>query len=405
MLELKGKYNSAKVFTDNIEKEAISQIENLLDQEYCQNEKIRFMPDVHAGKGCVIGTTMTVKNKIIPNLVGVDINCGMLVVKLRPKEIDLAKFDSIVRNTIPMGCNIRKTPSKYSLYDTPEGFLHNLKCKNNVNLNTADLSLGTLGGGNHFIELDKDEEGFLYLVIHSGSRHLGYEVANFYQDKAYKYHQINNKEIKTIIKVLKEQHREKEIQKTLENVKVSKLPKDLCWLEGYLFENYIYDTMIISEYARKNREIIAREIIDNMDFENPLDKLPLEKFETVHNYLDTDKMILRKGAVSAQKDEKLIIPMNMRDGSLICIGKGNSDWNYSAPHGAGRIMSRTEARNKVNMSDFEKSMEGIYCSLNENVKDESPFVYKPMEEIIRNIQDTVEVLKIIKPIYNAKALE
>ena len=402
MYKITGKYNEAIVFSDfeSMEKSAYGQIEQLCNQEFVKDLKIRIMPDVHAGAGCTIGTTMTIKNKVVPNMVGVDIGCGMEVVCLDNKRINLPELDKTIKDYIPCGFNIRKKEHKFNdLIDLEE-----LRCKRELNFDRARKSIGTLGGGNHFIEAGKDENGNLYLIVHSGSRHIGLEVAEYYQNEAYKkLNKYSKKDIDKLIKDLKNQGREDEIQKTLEEIKqnkISDIPKTLAYVEDDLFEDYIHDMKIIQKFADINRKAMVEEIIKKIKFDI------VEQFTTVHNYIETNTMILRKGAVSAKNGKKLLIPMNMRDGSLICVGKGNSDWNYSAPHGAGRIMSRTEAKNSLILSDFRKSMDGIYTTtLSKDTIDEAPMAYKPMEEITKHIGETVEILNIIKPIYNFKASE
>lgn len=405
MLELNGKYNSAKIFTNNCETEAQSQIINLLNQPMIKDAKVRIMPDVHAGAGCTIGTTMTLTDKVCPNLVGVDIGCGMLVVKLGSHTIELETLDETIHRYIPSGFSIHDKPHYFTNERNLE--LEKLYCRDAINIDRAYKSIGTLGSGNHFIELDEDTDGNKYLVIHSGSRHLGLEVANFYQKAAYadlckKGKADKQAVINTLIASLKTQGRQSDIQSEIAKLTNAFVPEDLAYCEGQLFENYIHDMKIIQHYADINRQAIA-EIIMRYTTDVYFN-ITFNYFTTVHNYIDTDNMILRKGAVSAQKDETLIIPMNMRDGSLICIGKGNSDWNCSAPHGAGRLMSRSKAKQIVSMDEFEKSMTGIYStSVCTSTLDESPMAYKPMDEIISNIGDTVDVVKTIKPIYNFKA--
>ena len=374
MIELQGKYNTAKVFTDNIEQEAISQIINLLNQEFVQGSQIRIMPDTHAGAGCTIGTTMTITDKVVPNLVGLDIGCGMETVILRDTHVELQQLDKVIHEHIPAGFSIRRKPHMFM----EEVNLNELRCSNQVNLNRAELSLGTLGGGNHFIELDKDDDGRLWLVVHSGSRNLGKQVAEYYQKAA---------------------------AKNLEKKRI-KVDKNLAFAEGQMFDDYIHDMVITQRYAELNRKAIVREIVKQMKFKVE------DSFTTIHNYIETspsqglDTRILRKGAISAKAGERVLIPINMRDGSLICIGRGNPDWNYSAPHGAGRRMSRSAAKGSITLSQFKESMEGIYSStLNKSTIDEAPFAYKPMDEITANIADTAEIIQIIKPLYNFKAAE
>lgn len=400
MKELEGRFGTAKIFTDLVEEKALDQISTLLDQEFVSDSKIRIMPDVHAGAGCTIGTTMTIRDKCCPNLVGVDIGCGMLTIMLgKPSNVDLVMLDQIIRTDIPSGFNIRDEKHPYvSITQT-----HYLNCREHVNLERADRSIGTLGGGNHFIELDQDDEGNLYLVIHSGSRHLGLEVAGYYQRLAEEQLCGSDKDnLKELVESLKAQGRYSEIAEELKRVKSStvKIPKDLAYVSDYLFRDYVHDMKIVQDYASWNREAIADTILAGMYWGR------IDKFETVHNYIDTNDMILRKGAVSAHRGEKLLIPINMRDGSLICEGKGNPDWNYSAPHGAGRLMSRSEAKKIFSVDEFANSMSGIYTtSVGSETLDECPMAYKPMESIINNIADTVEIKKIIRPIYNFKAGE
>ena len=397
MIELQGKYNSAKVFTDVIDSASAAQIIELCSQEFTVGEKIRMMPDVHAGMGCVIGTTMTVTDRIVPNLVGVDIGCGMETVRIKEKHIELSQLDKLIYAKIPSGFATRSTPHKLN----EEVDLCSLKCADKIDLRRAERSLGTLGGGNHFIEADRGENG-IYIVIHSGSRHLGVEVAKYYQEEGYR--QLNHagdEAVKELIESLKAQGRQMEIRrelKKLENTKRTKIPKHLAYVSGQLFKDYIHDMKIVQKYAALNRKAMMDEIIKGM-------KLTVtEQFTTIHNYIDTDNMILRKGSVSAQSGEKLIIPINMRDGSLICIGKGNPDWNFSAPHGAGRLMSRGEAKQSFTVSEFKKQMTGIYTtSVGRGTLDECPMAYKGINDILDNIDGTADIFEFIKPIYNFKA--
>lgn len=394
MIILKGKNNTAKVFTDNIENEAISQIIELCNQNFCKNSKIRIMPDVHAGTSCTIGTSMTIKDRVVPSLVGVDIGCGVETVKISEKYVDFDKLDNIIREYIPSGFAIRSIEHEYNDYID----LKDLKCCSNVNIDKAKLSIGTLGGGNHFIEIDKDGVGNIYIVIHSGSRHLGKEVAKFYQDLAYKTLTNTKTERDIIIKKLKSEGREEEIQTELNKIVAPKIRKDLAYLQGKEFWNYINDMKIVQEFATLNRKAIIDEIVTRMGFTIE------EQFTTIHNYINTNNLILRKGAVSAKSGEKILIPINMADGSLICIGKGNEDWNYSAPHGAGRLMSRSKAKETISMKEYEERMKNVWStSVCENTIDESPMTYKPINEIIENIKDTVNIIDIIKPLYNFKA--
>ena len=366
MFELSGKYNTCKIFTDNCDNETISQLTDLLNQESVKGSKIRIMPDTHAGKGCVIGTTMTLQDKVIPNLVGVDIGCGMLAIKLKEKEIDLKLLDKVINKYVPAGFEIHESPVSRSFAD---------KIIAPVDVDKAFKSLSSLGGGNHFLEIDRDSRGNLWLVVHTGSRHLGIEVCEYYQNRAYEKLQESAKGgslkqlINSTISELKTAHREKEISKQIEKIKAdyerennTKVPRELAYLTGQDFDDYIHDMQLTQQHAAINRKCIADTIITKMDL-HPVSKdccYDEDYFDTIHNYIDCDNMILRKGSVSAELGEWLIIPMNMRDGSLICIGKGNPDWNYSAPHGAGRIMSRSQAKDKVNLDDFEESMKGIY---------------------------------------------
>lgn len=397
---IEGKYNIAKVYTEVVEETALEQIRTLCNQEYVKDSKIRIMPDVHAGAGCTIGTTMTLKDCVVPNLVGVDIGCGMETIQIKNSHIELQKLDKLIYEKIPSGFNIRSSVHKYN----DEIDLNMLRCKNEgrINLDRAVKSLGTLGGGNHFIEADKDEEGNIFIVIHSGSRHLGLEVANFYQELAYKSLNGNTTDdINQLIIHYKADGREKEIQTAIDELKAlvrTEIPKPLAYLSGQLMEDYIHDMKIVQRFALLNRKAMMDEIIRGL-------KIKVEdEYTTIHNYIDTEAMILRKGAVSAKKEEKLLIPINMRDGSLICIGKGNDDWNNSAPHGAGRLMSRIKAKNTFTVSEFKKQMKGIYTtSVNSDTLDECPMAYKDMEDIVKNIGDTAEIVKIIKPIYNFKA--
>lgn len=395
MKELKGKYATAKIFTDLVDEKSIDQVKTLLDQEFVTGSKIRMMPDIHAGAGCTIGTTMTVRDRICPNLVGVDIGCGMLTVKLPAfLDLDFDKLDRVIREHIPAGFNIRDR--EHDLIRRTR--LGELDCYDAVDIDRAKLSLGTLGGGNHFIELGRDDEGYLYLVVHTGSRHLGVEVAEYYQNWGYETMKQGYKNRRAeIIDRLKAEGREKDISKELAGLKFD-TPKDLCPIGGKLFESYIHDMEIVQEYAKWNRITIAFEIMAHMGWD------AIDDFETVHNYIDTADMILRKGAVSAKEGELLLVPINMRDGSLICRGKGNPDWNYSAPHGAGRLYGRMEAKRRFSVEQYRESMDGIFTtSVGDDTLDECPMAYKPIDAIVDNIGDTVDILKVIKPVYNFKS--
>lgn len=397
MIELKGKFAEAKVFTDVVDNESISQVINLLNQPYVEGSKVRMMPDIHAGAGCTIGTTMTIKDKICPNLVGVDIGCGMETIRIKETHIEPQKLDKVIRANIPSGFEIRSVPHRYA----KDIDLSDLHCAKRVNTNRAYNSIGTLGGGNHFIEANKDETGNIYIVVHSGSRHLGLEIANFYQESAYKsLTSYNKEEIDAVITQLKESGRQKEIQNILKEMKAKKspVPKPLAYVEGDMFERYLHDMKIAQKFASLNRQAMMDIIVKEMGLH------VVEQFTTIHNYIDVDNMILRKGSVSAKDGERLIIPINMRDGSLICTGKGNSDWNYSAPHGAGRLMSRSAAKETFTVSEFKKQMEGIFTtSVNRSTLDECPMAYKSIEDIVGNIEPTVSIDAILKPIYNFKA--
>ena len=353
MIELKGKYNQAKIFTDVVDEASVAQVLLLLNQEFVSGSRIRLMPDIHAGAGCTIGTTMTITDKVVPNLVGVDIGCGMETVRVKEKHMELQKLDKLIYEKIPSGFQVReKTHRCFEEIDLQE-----LYCYKYINSHRAEKSLGTLGGGNHFIEANRDEDGNLYLVVHSGSRHLGLEVANYYQEEGYRSLNGTSKEdVDGLVARLKAQGREREIQKQITALKKTiqtNIPRALAYVSGELFGQYIHDMKIVQRYAELNRQAMMDEMVKGM-------KLHVEEqFTTIHNYIDTDAMILRKGAVSARKGEKLLIPINMRDGSLLCTGKGNEDWNQSAPHGAGRLMSRSAAKESFTVSEIKKQMQGI----------------------------------------------
>ena len=400
MKEVQGKFNMAKIFADTIEDASLDQIKVLCNSEFAEGCQIRIMPDVHAGKGCTIGTTMTIKDKIVPNLVGVDIGCGMATYVLQESDIDLKKLDDFIHQNIPAGMSARETPHEY----TDKIDLSALRCFKEINHDYAQRSLGTLGGGNHFIEVDKDKDGINYLVIHSGSRNLGVQVAEYYQNMAYDDLNCRTEAyLRETQNRLREEKRYDEIKSTIKRMKeqiITDMPKSLAYVQNELFDDYIHDMKIVQQYASYNREAMANDIISGMDFHVK------ESFVTIHNYIDTDSMILRKGSVSARKGEKLLIPINMRDGSLICVGKGNPDWNYSAPHGAGRLFSRNEVKRRFNVEEYRQKMQGIYTTtVNEDTLDECPMAYKNKEEIMKNIEPTAEILKVIKPIYNFKSAE
>ncbi len=407
VLEVKGKCTSAKVYTDKIEPEVISQVMELCNQEFCKDSKIAIMPDTHAGRGCVIGFTADLGDKVIPNIVGVDIGCGMTTIELGKVDIDLKEIDEIIRKYVPAGMEVHegrvvRFPKLQELYCYRE--LKNTK--------RIEKSIGTLGGGNHFIELDIDDEKNVYLVIHSGSRNLGKQVAECYQNMAIDLCSGKEEyfyERDRIIHEYKKEGKRELIQGELKKLKqkykdlLPDYPEDLCFLTGDYRERYLHDMNICQEYAALNRETMANIILNKL-FGKKLEDY--HYFNTIHNYINFKDNIIRKGSISAYKDEMVLIPINMRDGSILAVGKGNSDWNYSAPHGAGRLMSRKKAKEILNFEEYEKSMEGIFTtSVNLSTLDEAPMAYKPMEEIINNIQDTVHILKIIKPIYNFKAGE
>jgi len=389
MIKLQGKRNSAIVFADKLDKPTKTQICELLREEAYADSKIRIMPDTHSGKNVAVGTTMTVENRIAPSLVGVDIGCGMEVVFLKEQELDLEKLDSVIHSLVPSGTKIHDIPVTSFDFDT-------LRCKDNVNLERALRSVGTLGGGNHFIEVDRTASGGLVLVIHSGSRQLGSDVANYYQDQAYRY------QCKKQRKRARQSYyddidsgmffRQKSSQGTV-NVK-----RETAVLEGILLEEYLHDLNIVVSFADLNRRTIAKLICDNMGL------TVTDRFACVHNYIDTEYMILRKGAISARLGERVIIPLNMRDGALLGTGKGNPEWNFSAPHGAGRACSRTEAKYAFTVEEFGREMEGIYTTTaTEGSIDECPMAYKSPSRIFEFIGETVSDYEVIKPIYNFKS--
>lgn len=398
--------SNLKIFTDNIEPEALEQIYTLIKQPAFKDCKVRIMPDVHAGAGCVIGFTADLGEKVIPNIVGVDIGCGMSAVNLGKTDIDFEKLDKVIRDFIPSGKEIQGMENKYV-----EDIINQLYCKDKLkDINRLKRSMGTLGGGNHFIEVDITKTHEKYLIIHSGSRNLGKQVADIYQQMAVDdiSGRSNFKEdSEKLIEEYKKCGKAKMIDKAIKELKLSyennskKIPKELSYLEGVHRDMYLHDMKLCQQFAKKNRENIADNILKHM-FGHSLNRY--EHFETIHNYIEHDTNIVRKGAISAKAGEMVLIPLNMRDGCIIGIGKGNDDWNCSAPHGAGRIMSRSKAKEAVSLDDFKSSMEGIYTtSVNKGTLDESPFAYKPMEDIVNNIKDTVDIIDIIKPVYNFKA--
>lgn len=410
-----------KIFTDNIEGSAIEQIKRLMSINVFSRCKVRIMPDVHAGAGCVIGFTGNLGEKVIPNIVGVDIGCGILVQPFQClKNIDFHAFNKYILRAIPSGKNHRSEeylplPQKYmERYKEAKQLIRQIRCYRELKeVKRLDKSIGTLGGGNHFIEIDKDEQGMHYLVAHTGSRNLGKQVAEIYQKMAIKCQSgwaEMMEEQNRLIAEYKRTGRKNELQEAIRELhnsfKMRKpaIPAELSYLEGKYREDYLHDMHLCQRWAVINRKLIVDLLFDFLLNEGYADASN-DSFESVHNYIGNDN-IIRKGAISARKDEKCIIPMNMRDGSLICIGKGNEDWNFSAPHGAGRIMSRSQAFKQINMKDFTQSMNGIYSeTVTEATKDECPMVYKPMDEILDNITDTVKIINIIKPIFNFKAAE
>lgn len=379
MKTINGVYSSANIFTTQNEKNAIDnyaiqQLQMLCDNPVSENCRIRVMPDVHPGKVGTIGLTMTVGSKIMPNLIGIDIGCGMTLGEIKGNKVEFQKLDTVIRDNIPAGFSIRKKPHRFAAdFD-----FERLYCFKHIRLDKALLSLGTLGGGNHFIELDKDEEKHIYIVIHSGSRHLGKEVTEYYLNEG---------------------------QKMLSAKNIS-VPYELTYLEEYLMQKYLHDLQIVQEYASLNRKIILDELVKGMKW-----KLT-DTYSCIHNYMDSSKEtldtfgspILRKGAISAKKEEAIIIPINMRDGIILGKGLGNAEWNYSAPHGSGRIMKREDIKNNFTLSAFKSEMKGIYSTcIGRDTLDEAPFAYRNVEDISEVIQDTVEIQKIIRPIYNYKA--
>lgn len=400
MLEIKGKINTAICYATVIEDEAKEQIRRMCDYQLTENSRIRIMPDVHAGKGCTIGTTMTVKDKVCPNIVGVDIGCGMYTLKLAERELDFEKIDEAC-HYIPSGKNVWE--GRQERFD-----LTNLRCHRSLkDTKRLERSLGSLGGGNHFIEIDQAKDGTYYLVIHSGSRNLGKQVAEIYQQLAIDLHMGKEdyfKQRDEIISTYKAAGRRAEIQKALKelqkNYETKELdtPSDLCWLYGTFLEDYLHDVAICQDFACRSREKMAKIILERTGM------IALEAFHTIHNYIDVEEMILRKGAIAAHAGEKVLIPINMRDGSVIALGKGNPEWNYSAPHGAGRVMSRSKAKEALNLEEYKEAMKGIYTtSVNESTLDEAPMAYKSLENIIDVIRDSVEIIDIMKPVYNFKA--
>lgn len=389
---INSKGQETKIFAKTFEYDAYEQIKKLANFEPYLDSKIRIMPDAHAGKGCTVGTTMTITDAVTPNIVGVDIGCGMLTVMLKDKDVDLKRLDEVVNSKVPSGFNVHDKPK--AKFD-----FEKLRCKNHVDLGRALVSLGSLGGGNHFIELAKSEEtGKLALIIHSGSRKLGGDVCKYYQDLAFQNANEMGKVKQKLVEELKRQGRQKDIEAELKKIQKPAVDKDLAFLRGTDFNDYMNDMKIAQEYALLNRDTMANIIIKEMGFNVD------HRFQTIHNYIDFDQMILRKGAISAKEGEVVLIPINMRDGSLLCVGKGNPDWNYSAPHGAGRIYSRSKAKELIPLEEFEDTMKDVFTtSVGRSTLDEAPQAYKSMDEIISCIDDTVDLLDILKPIYNFKA--
>lgn len=408
MFEIKGKVGTAICYAVVVEDEAIEQIRRMCDYPLTEGSRIRIMPDVHAGAGCTIGTTMTITDKAVPNIVGVDIGCGMYTVNLGKGDIDFEKLDEAA-HFVPSGMNVwDEVPEEFRDTDGGEPAeldLTRLRCYAELrNTDRLMMSLGTLGGGNHFIEVDQAADGTKYLIIHSGSRNLGKQVAEYYQKLAVRLHSTREECIRErdrIVRTYKEEGREKEIQGALKAIKLSDhetMPDDLCYLYGSHLEDYLHDVEICQLFARRNREKMADVILERATL------IGKDGFHTIHNYIDTDEMILRKGAIAAHAGEKVLIPINMRDGSVLAVGKGNEEWNYSAPHGAGRIMSRRSAREKLSLAEYRQAMEGVYTtSVNASTLDEAPMAYKSLGDIIEVIRDSVEIIEIMKPIYNFKA--
>lgn len=400
MFEIEGKFATAICYANIIEDEAAEQIRRMCDHALTENSRVRIMPDVHAGKGCTIGTTMTVTDKACPNVVGVDIGCGMYTVRLAEKEIDFAKLDEVC-HFIPSGMNVWE--GRKEKFD-----LTSLRCFRSLkDSRRLERSLGTLGGGNHFIEVDKASDGTLYLVIHSGSRNLGKQVAEIYQQLAVDLNKGIGEYLEAreeIIRTYKEQGRKSEIQTALKQLKWDKkrkeasVPEDICWLYGEYLDDYLHDVEICQAFARRSREKMAEILLERTGL------TAAEAFHTVHNYIDTDERILRKGAIAAHEGEKVLIPINMRDGAVLAVGRGNPEWNFSAPHGAGRVMSRTKAKETLSMEAYAAAMAGIYTtSVNEATLDEAPMAYKSLDDIIGVIAESVDILEVIKPVYNFKA--
>ena len=398
MIEISGRYDTAIAYASIIEEGARQQIAHMCDQPFSEGANIRIMPDVHAGKGCTIGTTMRVTDKIVPNIVGVDIGCGMLTINLGCDPIDLAQLDEAC-HSIPCGFSV--WPGRRETFD-----LEQLRAYRQLNKTKhIQRSIGTLGGGNHFIELDKSPDGTQYLVIHSGSRNLGTQIAAYYQQLAIELHQGKEEYFirkEALIAEYKAAGRRKEIQDALKQLhweeREPDAPADLCWLYGSYMEDYLHDVEVCQRFAKRNREVMAEVILESIGRQGE------GAFHTIHNYIDVDEMILRKGAIAAHKGELVLIPINMRDGSILARGKGNPDWNESAPHGAGRLMSRNDAPERLSLEEFERQMEGVYSTcVGESTLDEAPMAYKSIDDIIGHLDETVEIIDILKPVFNFKA--
>ena len=399
MIEIRGRYNTAICYCDEMDDTARHQIQEMCDLSLFEGARIRIMPDVHAGKGCTIGTTMTIGDKVAPSLVGVDIGCGMETIVLEEKQIDFDRLDAVIRAQVPSGQNVRTEPHPL----TQDIDLTRLRCRQSVDLDRADLSLGTLGGGNHFIEVDRDDDGTLYLVIHSGSRYLGVQTEAHYRKLGLKaLAHVSPDERQALIDTLKAQGRTHEIQARLRELSqahaATDIPESFAYVEGEDLADYIHDMRLVQRFAMLNRQAMAQTLLEGMGVHEA------DRFTTIHNYIDTEHRILRKGSVSAQKGERLLIPINMRDGALICVGKGNPEWNCSAPHGAGRLLSRTAAQNTLSVDVFQREMAGIYTTcVSTGTLDESPMAYKSLDAILNQIGPTCEVVRRIRPIYNFKA--
>ena len=398
MLEIRGRMNTAICYAKVIEQEAVEQIRRMCDHQFTQGSRIRIMPDVHAGKGCTVGTTMTIQDKVVPNIVGVDIGCGMYTVTLGKEALDLERLDAAA-HFIPSGLNVWE--ERQEPFD-----LTQLRCYPELkHITRLECSLGTLGGGNHFIEVDVAGDGTQFLVVHSGSRNLGKQVAEHYQRLAIDLNKGKEEYLTrrgALIEEYKAAGREKEIQAALKKLhwksRKATMPEDLCFLYGSYLEDYLHDVELCQRFARRSRERMAEILLERTGLEGR------DAFHTIHNYIDTRERILRKGAIAAHAGERVLIPINMRDGSVLAVGKGNPEWNYSAPHGAGRVLSRTAAKAKLDMEEYRREMAGVYTtSVNEATLDEAPMAYKSLEDIIDVIAESVDVTEVLKPIYNFKA--